>query len=74
MGFTKMVKSKRAWSAVGTLAAVVLSELAGIAIEPELIVTLGAVLVGGYAIQDAAAAYGGPPPVGDDEITEGAKG
>ena len=71
MGLAGMIKSKRAWSAIGTLVAVVLTELAGTNIDPELIVTLGAVLVGGYAIQDAAAAYSGPPPVED---TEGAKG
>ena len=58
-GFSKLKKSRRAWVALATLLATILSELSGVELDPAAIVALGAVLVGGYAIEDAARARDG---------------
>ena len=59
LGLAKLVKSKRAWVAFATLMAVMLNEIWGIDLDPAVIVALGAVVVGGYAIEDAAKAREG---------------
>lgn len=58
-GLHKLVKSRRFWSAFATLAALIANELFRIEIDAPLIMGIGAVLVGGYAIEDAAKARNG---------------
>ncbi len=58
MGLAKLCKSRRAWVALATLVATGLNELWGVDLDPAVIVALGAVVVGGYAIEDAARARG----------------
>ena len=57
-GLAKLMKSKRAWVALATLLATALNEITGVDLDPAAIVALGAVLVGGYALEDAARARG----------------
>lgn len=59
LGAAKLIRSKRAWAALATLLATALNEIWGIELDPAIIVALGAVVVGGYAIEDAARARGG---------------
>ena len=58
IGIRGLIKSKKFWSALGALVAVVSNELLGLGIDPELFVGLGAILVGGYAAQDVAKELG----------------
>ena len=68
IGLVKMLKSKRAWSAFGTFLAVILADGLGIEIQPELIVMIGGVLVGGFALEDAARAVGGNKEAATKEV------
>ena len=53
-GLSKLIHSKRFWSAIGTLVSLVVNELSGRTIPPEWVITLGGILIGGYTAQDTA--------------------
>ena len=58
-GIRKLVKSKRFWTLLGTMIVMVVNEVApSVQIEPQWIVALGAMLIGGYSVQDAAREFG----------------
>ena len=57
MGLRKLTHSKRFWTAVIGLVALVLNDLAiSSDIQPDAIVTVIGVLIGGYSVQDTATA------------------
>ena len=56
-GIAKLMHSKRFWTTLGTLISLVANEVFSANVQPEFIVMLGGILIGGYSVQDAVAEH-----------------
>ena len=56
-GIAKLIRSKRFWTTLGTLVSLVANEVFAANVQPEFIVMLGGILIGGYSVQDAVSEH-----------------